>query len=134
MESSLPTTVPATAPLVVTPASLLAAFADVPDPRRKASVDYPLPAILGLAVAALLCAHTSVLAMAEWGARQPAHILCALGFTEARTPCQSTLHRLFRKLDPQALSAAMTQAFTQTVVPRSQEQGSQGIAIDGKAQ
>jgi hypothetical protein len=134
MDSTAPTAAQATGPLVVTSESLLAAFATVPDPRRAASVDYQLPAILGLAVAALLCAHTSVLALAEWGARQPAHLLHALGFTEARTPCQSTLHRLFRKLDPQALSSALTAAFAPTIVPPAPERGSQGIAIDGKAQ
>jgi predicted transposase YbfD/YdcC len=113
---------------------LLAAFATVPDPRREASVEYPLPAILGLAVAALLCAHTSVLAIAEWGTRQSADLLRALGFPEARTPCQTTVHRLFRKLDPHALSAALTTAFAPTSSSPSQERGSQGIAIDGKAQ
>jgi hypothetical protein len=46
-------------------ASLAAILATVPDPRRQASVVYPLPAILALAVTAILCAHTSVLAMAE---------------------------------------------------------------------
>ena len=70
------------------------------DPRRTASVSYPLPAILALAVSALLCAHASVLAMAEWGARQLASLLACLGFTSGQTPCQSTLHRLFRQLDP----------------------------------
>jgi len=46
-----------------------AAFAHVPDPRRAASVIYPLPAILAMAVAALLANHLLVLAIAEWGAR-----------------------------------------------------------------
>jgi predicted transposase YbfD/YdcC len=113
---------------------LVAAFATVPDPRRAASVTYPLPAVLGLAVAALLCAHTSVLALAEWGARQPAELLTGLGFTNGHTPCQSSLHRLFRKLDPQALSAALAGAFARTVSPPALARGSQGIAIDGKAQ
>jgi predicted transposase YbfD/YdcC len=134
MDSTAPTTAHATDSVVVTPESLSAAFATVPDPRREASVDYPLAAVLGLAVAALLCANTSVLAIAEWGARQPADVLHALGFAAARTPCQSTLHRLFRKLDPHTLAAALTAAFAHTAVPRSQERGSQGIAIDGKAQ
>jgi len=97
-------------------------------------VTYPLPAVLGLAVAALLCAHTSVLAMAEWGARQPADLLEALGFQDRQTPCQSTLHRLFRKLDPPALSTAMTTAFAPTITPAALERGSQGIALDGRAQ
>jgi hypothetical protein len=43
----------------VTPGSLIAAFATVPDPRRVASVTYPLPTVLALAVAALLCAHVT---------------------------------------------------------------------------
>ena len=47
------------------PASLAAAFATVSDPRRAASVVYPLGAVLGLAVAALLAGHRSVLAIAE---------------------------------------------------------------------
>lgn len=55
--------------LSVSPTSLAAAFADLPDPRRAASVRYPLPAILALAVAAILANHLSVLAIAEWGGR-----------------------------------------------------------------
>jgi predicted transposase YbfD/YdcC len=105
----------------------------VPDPRRTASITYPLPAVLALAVSALLCAHTSVLAMAEWGARQPATLLAHLGFMSGQTPCQSTLQRLFGKLDAAALTAALTTAFAPTVAP-ALERGSQGIAIDGKAQ
>lgn len=56
--------------LSVSPHSLATAFADVPDPRRHASVVYPLPAVLALAVAALLANHHSVLAIAERGACQ----------------------------------------------------------------
>jgi hypothetical protein len=68
MESIVPTTTTATQ--TVSPASLVAAFATIPDPRRSASVVYSLPAMLALTVAALLCAQTSVLAIAEWAARQ----------------------------------------------------------------
>ena len=135
MESTAPTTSPATpsdACLTVTPASLAAAFASVPDPRRQASVTYPLPAVLTLAVVALLCAHTSVLAMAEWGAQQSAELLQHLGFPEGRAPCQSTLHRLFRKLDGRALAVALGAYFVGAALPTGR--GSQGVAIDGKAQ
>ena len=122
------------APLSVSPASLAAAFATVPDPRRAASVVYPLPAILALAVAALLANHHSVLAIAEWGARQEAAILVALGFAEGRTPCQSTLQRLFRHLDGDALSARLSACFAPGAVPATREATPQGVAIDGKAQ
>lgn len=124
----------ATAPaaLVVTPASLAAALAAVPDPRRRASVTYPLPAILALSIAALLCDHRSVLAIAQWGARQTPDVLRRLGFPDGRVPCQSTLQRLFAKLDGRALSAALGAHFAPPAAP---EPGApQGVGVDGKAQ
>src|SRR4030095_11279155 len=51
----------------VSPQSLAAAFAHMPDPRRAARVIYPLAAILAMDVAALLANHLSVLTIAEWG-------------------------------------------------------------------
>lgn len=121
------------APLSVSPHSLAAAFATVPDPRRTASVVYPLPAILALAVAALLANHRSVLAIAEWGARQDQALLTALGFADGRTPCQSTVQRLFRHLDGDSLAARLSACFAPGAVP-SPDGGPQGVAIDGKAQ
>jgi predicted transposase YbfD/YdcC len=123
--------------IIVAPSSLAAAFVQVPEPRRAASVRYPLPAILAMTVAALLANHGSVLAIAEWGARQEASLLAALGFPEGRTPCQSTLHRLFRQLDGQALAATLTRCFALSARPASSEASepaAQGVAIDGKAQ
>jgi predicted transposase YbfD/YdcC len=122
--------------LSVSPRSLAAAFGHVPDPRRTASTTYALPAILTLAVAAILANHLSVLAMAEWGARQAPDVLRTLGFPAGRTPCQSTLQRLFRKLDGHALSLALSRHFAPAAIPVP-EQGKetvQGVAIDGKAQ
>jgi predicted transposase YbfD/YdcC len=135
-----PLATPPVGPLVVDPASLAAAFANVPDPRRAASVAYPLPAILALAVAALLANHRSVLAMAEWGASQARPLLAALGFPDGRTPCQSTLQRLFRRLDGRALAAALAAhvaplaAPPPSPLPPVSPTGPQGVAIDGKAQ
>jgi predicted transposase YbfD/YdcC len=126
MESTVPTTLPAT-----TMPRLFEAFAAVPDPRRAGSITYPLPAILALAVSALLCAHTSVLAIAEWGTRQPQDLLERLGFTTGQTPCQSTLQRLFAKLDAQALAMALGVTVDD---PGPRTRGAEGVAIDGKAQ
>ncbi len=58
-------------------------------------------------------------------------LLHCLGFPTSRTPCQSTLHRLFRQLDARALSAALRVAFD---CPEQRERGEHGVAIDGKAQ
>jgi predicted transposase YbfD/YdcC len=124
---------PAPAGVPVSPRSLAAAFAQVPDPRRAASVVHPLPAILAMAVAALLANHRSVLAIAEWGARQDGPMVAALGFPPGRTPCQSTLQRLFRQLDGDALSARLSACFAPGAVP-APAAAAQGVAIDGKAQ
>lgn len=120
------------APVTVSVSSLAAAFVAVPDPRRAASVRYPLHAILAMAVAAILSHHLSVLAISEWAARQEATVLGALGFPDAQTPCQSTLQRLFAKLDGIALGHILSAALTPGTEPGIQSL--QGIAIDGKAQ
>lgn len=123
----------ATAPShVVTPESLLAAFATIPDPRRRQGTRFPLPALLALAVAAILANHLSVLAIAEWGASQNGSLLQRLGL--AKAPHQSTLQRLFQRLDPHHLSAALTHHFAAAATAYPQTPGGQGVAIDGKAQ
>src|SRR5713101_3418715 len=81
-----------TAPVVGAPPDLLAAFATVPDPRRRQGTRFPL---------------ASVLAIAEWGATQTPDLLRSLGFSQGVTPHQSTLQRLFGKLDPAKLSAVL---------------------------
>jgi hypothetical protein len=125
--------------VAVVAGSLHAAFGDLPDPRRTASVLYPLPAVLALAVAATLAGQVSVLAIAQWAARQAPAQLAAFGFPPGRTPCQTTLHRLFRHLDVRTLSvlhqAALAPATTPTSVGAEPTSGAlQGIAIDGKCQ
>jgi hypothetical protein len=125
---------PAPDALVVSPHSQAAAFARIPDPRRVASVRYPLAAILNLVVVALLTQQTSVLAIAEWAGRQPAASLCALGFPASRTPCQSTLQRLLCKLDSHALADVLRTHFAGAAVGLPAPGTVQGVALDGKAQ
>jgi len=134
--SAEPSATPARPPVAVSPRSLAAAFAHVPDPRRAGSVTYALSAILTLAVVAILSNHLSVLAIAEWGEGQAPALLRTLGFPDGRTPCQSTVQRLFRKLDSAALSAALSAHVAPAVipVPASEGESLQGVAIDGKAQ
>ena len=116
------------------PQSLSAAFAQVPDPRRHASIRYPLPAMLSLAVSAILAGQQSVLAIAEWGGRQPAEILTRLGFVTGQTPCQSTVHRLLARLDVDAMARALSDHFT-TMAARGEAPGEAptGVSLDGKA-
>lgn len=137
MQCTVPTSPPATpAPPrpAASPASLLAAFAAVPDPRRRAGRRFPLAAIRALAVTAILANHLAVLAIAQWGADQEAGQLAALGFPDGVAPHQSTLHRLFRRLESGALATALSRYFAPVAPDASAPPGAQGVAIDGKAQ
>lgn len=114
------------------PASLLAALDRVADPRRAASVVYPLGAMLALVVAAFTAGQTSVLGISRWIGRQEAATLAALGLPPGRVPCQSTLHRLLRQLDLGSLTAQVQAAFAAVTAPSSAAR--QGVALDGKGQ
>jgi predicted transposase YbfD/YdcC len=129
--------------VVVTPGALLETFAEVPDPRRRQGIRFALSAVLALAACAILANHLSVLAIAEWGTALSQDLLASLGFKDGVTPHQSTIQRLFQRLDPEALSRALTSHFARLTAPSSQlansepgqeSRGSQGVAFDGKAQ
>jgi DDE_Tnp_1-associated len=83
------------------------AFASIPDPRSKQGLRYSLASILSLALVAVLANHRSGLAIAEWGARQSKAIHHALEFTRGTTPHQTTRERLFQRLNPADLAAAV---------------------------
>jgi predicted transposase YbfD/YdcC len=134
MQSMSPAMPEAIAPSVVpSPIDLVAAFACLPDPRRPQGRRFPLAAVLALAVVALLANHLSVLAIAQWGKRQSRDVLVALGFPEGVTPHRTTVQRLFRRLDPLPLTAALTACFA-PVPPQGRRRGSVGVAFDGKVQ
>ena len=117
----------------ITASALHAAFADVADPRRRQGTRYPLAAMLTLAVAAILANQHSVLAMAEWAASQSDELLRTFGFRAGTTPHQSTLTRLFQRLDPASLAVALRRAILVDPRPVPRARGSQGVAVDGKA-
>ena len=83
--------------------SLMEVLASLPDPRSLHGRRHPLGAILGLAVCAMLCGARSLYAISQWGRDQGSEVSQALGFTRERTPCVSTLHRVFSRLDPRVL-------------------------------
>jgi predicted transposase YbfD/YdcC len=135
MECTLAPAAPATAdPLRVSAHGLLAAFAAMPDPRRQASIEYPLPSLLALAATAILANQHSPLAIAEWAARPGTAILAPLGFVAGRTPCQSTLHRVVAVLCGERLAAVLGAYFAPTAAPDPARRGAQGVALEGKAQ
>jgi hypothetical protein len=117
----------------ITARSLLTAFDAIPDPRRTQGRRFSLAAILTLTVAALLANQRSVLAIAEWAADQPLAVLAALGFADGIAPHQTTLSRLYQRLDETATTQVVS-AFLAGLDEGARARGQQGIAIDGKAQ
>jgi hypothetical protein len=89
------------------PWSLVDAFAAVAYPRARQGRRFTLAALLTLALSAMLANHLSPLAIAQWGAEQDDARKRAMGFPKGMTPHQSTFARLFRRLDPAVLSAAL---------------------------
>ncbi len=112
---------------------LLDMLAEVPEPRKKKGLRYPLKAMLGVLVVGLLCGHKGYTCIATWLRRQPA-VAEALGFRRREKPCGSTFHNLLKALDVVKLE----QVLTKWVMTKRQrypffETRLTGVAIDGKS-
>jgi DDE_Tnp_1-associated/Transposase DDE domain len=110
------------------PLSLLEILAQIPDPRSRRGRRHPMPAILSLAVLAMLTGCKSYEAIAQFGRDKGFALAHALGFTRGKTPCKSTLCVLFRKIDAAAFEAALSD----WVLSRLAQVEGLVISIDGK--
>ena len=69
------------------------------DPRAARGKRHPLPALLGLAVVALLAGMTSYEAIVQYGKERGWEFLKLLGFTTKWGLCKATYSRVFRRID-----------------------------------
>ncbi|CAO5244667.1 hypothetical protein FAGKG844_360022 [Frankia sp. AgKG'84/4] len=92
-------------PRSVSPAGLLAVFAQVTDPRKRRGRRHRLPVLLTLATCAVLAGARSFTAIAEWAADAGETVWSALGI--ARVPDASTFRRVFAALDADALDTVL---------------------------
>jgi len=83
------------------------AFENAPDPRAAQGKRHPLPVILAIATAAMLCGARSIYAIAQWGRHQEPELLCRLGLRREKSPCAATFHRVFVGLDLGAFETAL---------------------------
>lgn len=125
------------------PAGLLAAFAQVADPRDARGRRHALPVVLALATCAMAAGHTSQDAMAEWIADAPQELLARVGSYwdglrgRHTGPDERTVRRVFERLDAAELDRAAC-AFTAAHTPRPVACASgvrpalRAIAVDGK--
>src|SRR5262245_42527422 len=110
------------------PLSLLEVLAELPDPRNPRGVRYPLPAILALAVLALLTGAKSYAAIAQFGRDKGSALALALGFRRGQTLSKSALAELFARLDAVAFEAALSR-WVRSRLPEGQPLH---VCIDGK--
>lgn len=69
------------------------------DPRSARGKRHPLPALLALAVVALLAGMTSYEAIVQYGKERGGEFLKLLGFTTRWGLCKATYSRVFRRID-----------------------------------
>ena len=107
--------------------NLLTVLRGVPDPRDPRGVRYPLAGVLAVAVCAVLTGARSFVAIGEWALDLTAEQLVGLGLD--RPPVESTMRKLFARLDAAALDRQLAVlAWCRT----RQVAGRRVIAIDGK--
>jgi len=116
--------------------TLFEALSAIPDHRHRQGNRHPLQAVLAMAVAAMLCGHSSLAAISHWGRMMFAKHrdwLRPLGFRSYTTPSVSTLHEIFSAIDIAAVEAVLAAWIGGLAGGRSWRESSQRqIAIDGK--
>jgi predicted transposase YbfD/YdcC len=119
--------------MIPQPRPLIEVFSDIPDVRKSRGKRHPLSAMLALSCCAMLCGSRSYSAIAEWGRNYGSTIAHALGFTHT-TPCASTLHTIFGRLDCEVFEATLG-VWADSVVahtPTMPEAPEAAMAVDGK--
>ncbi|MBV8269419.1 MAG: ISAs1 family transposase [Planctomycetaceae bacterium] len=108
--------------------SLMELLEGIHDPRRARGKRHPLPALLGLAVVAMLAGMTSYEAIVQYGKERGWEFLQHLGFTPRWGLCKATSSRVFRRIDVADFEARVGQWIQVRLGPGDAPQ----ISIDGK--
>lgn len=107
--------------------TLNACFADLEDPRREGSVDYPLEEIIVLTICAVICGADGFVSIASYGEGRKDWLGQFLKL-ENGIPSHDTLGRFFAMLDPQEFEAC----FARWVETACEHIDGEVVAIDGK--
>ena len=89
--------------------TLVAALAAIRDHRTKKGRRFPLPAMIMIALCAMLSGANDLMAIYRWGRRLSPKALQALGVDPKRrkAPCHATYHYVFQSLSAEDLTAAL---------------------------
>jgi hypothetical protein len=110
-------------------ASLMELLEGLTDPRRRQGTRHPLPALLGLAVVAMLAGMSGYEAIVQYGKERGWDFLRHLGFTTRHGLCKATYSRVFRRIDVADFEARVAAWIRDRLGPGDAPH----IAIDGKA-
>jgi predicted transposase YbfD/YdcC len=122
--------------------SLATIFAAIPDPRRAQGRRHSLVALLLLACVAMLAGARGQSGIAEWAQNYGEPWRSRLGFTHPKGPSQSTLQRVFARINLATLEAQLAcwaqhlflalPAQPETTADRAAPAALDGVAMDGK--
>lgn len=98
------------------------------DPRRAQGKRHPLPALLGLAVVAMLAGMSGYEAIVQYGKERGWGFLQLLGFTTKWGLCKATYSRVFRRIDTADFEARVGRWIQGRLGPDDAPH----LAIDGK--
>jgi predicted transposase YbfD/YdcC len=113
------------------PERLLEALAQVPDPRHRRGIRYPLVPVLAVSVCAMLAGARSYAAIAEWAADAPPRLRARLGLP-GPVPDLVTIWRVLTSVDPAALDAAVGAWVAAQLAARRRPGRRVVLAVDGK--
>jgi hypothetical protein len=110
--------------------SLPAFFAEIPDPRRAQGRRHPLPAVLAISTAAVLCGARGYKAISEWakdlGQKARARFRCRYRNGRYEVPSRTLIRDVLTRVDPVWLDRALQGWNAQYAA------ADEGLAIDGK--
>ena len=118
---------------------LLDRLAEVPDPCDPRGVRHRLAVVLALTACAVLAGATSLLAVGEWIADAPAHVLEQVGvrpdplLPKRVLPAETTVRRLLARIDGDALDLAVGRWLADRRPRATGAAGLRGLAVDGKS-
>jgi hypothetical protein len=111
--------------------NLLAALADVPDPRRAQGKRYPLPYLLMFTVLALLSGARSYRGIITFLEQRREHLNHHFGVNLKRAPVVNTLRTVLQSLPTETLEEAFRR-HAKTLLPAGEAGERPVIALDGK--
>jgi len=110
-------------------ASLMELLEGITDPRGARGKRHPLPALLALAVVAMLAGIGSYEGIVQFGKEWGWEFLQQLGFTTRWGLCKATYSRVFRRIDILAFEAAVARWLGSRLTTGE----ARHLAIDGKS-